>query len=160
MPFWNEELKKLMEERNKTRRNADTLQTPEAMETLRKATLYFKTKLKESKKETLHQFVSNIDYKKDGNKAHTFFSKLCNKDKKKAGNKPIIYKNKTLIEDRAKAKALCKNIAKQSNNKKLGHIKVAKSMYTRDVTDTYNGLFVITELNEAVKKLKRRNGHI
>jgi hypothetical protein len=31
-PFWNEELKKLMEERNKARRNAETLQTPEAME--------------------------------------------------------------------------------------------------------------------------------
>jgi hypothetical protein len=30
-PFWNEELKKLMEERNKARRNAETLQTPEAM---------------------------------------------------------------------------------------------------------------------------------
>jgi ribosome-binding factor A len=71
------------------------LQTPEAMETLKKATLDFKTKLRESKKETLHQYVSNIDYKKDGNKAHTFFSKLCNKDKKKAENKPIIAYIKT-----------------------------------------------------------------
>jgi hypothetical protein len=45
--FCNEELKKLLEERNKACRIAETLQTPEAMETLNKATPYFKTKLRE-----------------------------------------------------------------------------------------------------------------
>jgi predicted component of type VI protein secretion system len=72
-PFLNEELKKLMEKRNKAHREAKTLQTPEALETLKKAILDFKTKLKESKRDTLHQYINNIDYKKDGTKAHTFF---------------------------------------------------------------------------------------
>jgi glycogen synthase len=63
-----------MEERNKACSRAETLQTPE--ETLKKATLDCKTKLRKSKRETLHQYVSNIVYKKGVNKPHTFFSKL------------------------------------------------------------------------------------
>jgi hypothetical protein len=40
-----------MEERNKARRKAETLQTPEAMEYLKKATLGFKIKLREIEQE-------------------------------------------------------------------------------------------------------------
>jgi hypothetical protein len=45
-----------------------TLQTPEALETFKKVTLDFKTKSGGSKRETLHQYVSNVDYEKDERK--------------------------------------------------------------------------------------------
>jgi hypothetical protein len=44
------------------------------------------------------------------------------------------------------------SIAQQGNNEKLGYTKVDRNIYTNDATDPYNGLFVLPELNEAIRK--------
>ena len=78
-PFWSKTLSHLKTKRNEARIKAEKTANPIEIQEWRKIGAAFRKELSKSKKNSFHNFLENLDFRKDRNKAYSVLASLISK---------------------------------------------------------------------------------
>ena len=161
-PFWNEDIDHAVKERKAARKQLEQFPTTENKIQYNRTSAIVKKTVKSAKRAKWASTCRQLDLKKDGKKAWSLVNNLCNETPKR-NPKPIKSKDGTIVEDQNKAEAFNKHFAKVN---KAGPVtdtdkimlknlkKIEKS--PRASISLFEEPFTMTELHQAMKKLKTR----
>ena len=160
--FWNSQLDTLKQQRDTLRKKAEETNDPADVQNWRRSAALTKRTIMEAKRSCFNNFITKLDYKKDGHKTYNFLSKLQNK-RMIPRKQPIQYENTNLVSDDDIANAFASYYSKSQKKtpvmKKCNrHIKKQiKSNQNHTLqNDIFNANFSIYELNIAISQLRSK----
>jgi hypothetical protein len=153
-PFWNATLESLSKKRNTYREMARNTPTDDNQTRLATAQAELTEAIKTAKETKFREFLSTLNYRKDGVKAHQFFSRLCGKwSNKDDRNEPLTYKGKTATSTKGKAEIFCKYFRTASLPQCKKPKKIRKPAHNYELKDIYSKPFSSHELDFAIHQL-------